>query len=151
MVRVMAQGTFDVLHPGHLHYLERSAELGDVLAVVVAKNERVSNRKDLLIDQESRRDTVAGLKPVDEAYVGESGDIYGILKKVRPDIVTVGYDQPYDLDRVQEDLEERGYGHIELVRVSEYEPVDHEIVSSSEIKRRARERYGSEIFESIMD
>nr|EGQ39935.1 MAG: cytidylyltransferase [Candidatus Nanosalinarum sp. J07AB56] len=45
MTRVMAQGTFDILHPGHVHYLEEAAEHGDTLVVVVARDSRVQERK----------------------------------------------------------------------------------------------------------
>ena len=45
MVRVMAVGVFDLLHAGHLHYLEQAKALGDHLTVVVAHDETVRMRK----------------------------------------------------------------------------------------------------------
>jgi FAD synthetase len=140
MVRVMAQGTFDVIHPGHLYYLRESRKLGDELAVVVARDERVRERKRLLFRLESRRETVANLEMVDEAYVGTEGSIYKILDTVDPDVITIGHDQTYDLEEVREDLEERGYGSIDLERIGAYEASDDEIVSSSEIKKKLAER-----------
>lgn len=146
MTRVMGQGTFDILHPGHLYYLEESAKLGDELVVVVARDDRVVNDKALLFDQETRRETVEALEVVDRAYAGTAGEIYGILDEVTPDIVTIGHDQPYDLNRIREDLREHGHDHITLERIPAYEPAEGEVVSSSEIKERVESRYGGDLF-----
>ena len=45
MVRVMAVGVFDLLHAGHLHYVEQAKPLGDELVVVVAHDETVRKQK----------------------------------------------------------------------------------------------------------
>ena len=134
MTRVMAQGAFDVLHPGHLHYLSESAALGDELVVVLASDERVASRKDLYMDEESRRDVVGALAVVDEAIVGNEGDIYDVLDEVDPDVVTIGYDQDYDLEELRADLAERGYGDIDVVRIGAYDEETDEDLSSSRIK-----------------
>ena len=134
MTRVMAQGAFDVLHPGHLHYLTESAALGDELVVVLASDDRVASRKDLYMDEESRRDIVGALAVVDEAIVGNEGDIYDVLDEVAPDVVTIGYDQDYDLEELRADLAERGYGDIEVVRIGPYDATADDELSSSRIK-----------------
>ncbi len=56
MKTVMAQGTFDILHPGHLHYFRESAALGDKLTVVIARDSRVSEKKDTYFDEDERRE-----------------------------------------------------------------------------------------------
>lgn len=142
MTRVMAQGTFDVLHPGHLHYLTESAALGDELVVVIASDERVAARKQLFMNEESRRAVVGALSVVDEAIVGNEGDIYAILDEVEPDVVTIGYDQDYDLEALREDVAARGYGDIEVRRIGRYEATEAERVSSSEIKEAVLESDG---------
>jgi FAD synthetase len=45
MVRVMAVGIFDLLHAGHLHYVEQAKSLGDELIVVIAHDETVRKQK----------------------------------------------------------------------------------------------------------
>ena len=45
MKRVMAVGVFDLLHAGHLHYLEQAKSLGEHLTVVIAHDDTVRNRK----------------------------------------------------------------------------------------------------------
>ncbi len=71
MSRVMAVGVFDLLHAGHLHYLEQAKALGDHLTVVVAHDETVRKRKhEPVTGMDLRRRMVEGLKPVDVAITG---------------------------------------------------------------------------------
>ena len=71
MVRVMAVGIFDLLHAGHLHYVEQAKSLGDELVVVIAHDETVRMQKhEPVTGQDLRRRMVEGLKPVDMAMVG---------------------------------------------------------------------------------
>lgn len=120
MVRVMAVGVFDLLHAGHLHYLEQAKALGNHLTVVVAHDDTVRKRKhEPVTGQNLRRRMVEGLKPVDEAIIGNSPDvpIFDILPTVNPDVIALGYDQEHAEERIRISLEERGLGHIEVIRV----------------------------------
>ena len=64
MVRVMAVGVFDLLHAGHLHYLEQAKALGDHLTVIIAHDDTVRMRKhEPVTSQDLRSRMVAGLKP----------------------------------------------------------------------------------------
>ncbi|MFB6190638.1 MAG: adenylyltransferase/cytidyltransferase family protein [Candidatus Nanohaloarchaea archaeon] len=115
MKTVMAQGTFDVLHPGHVHYLEKSAELGDRLVVVIARDSRVD--RELAFDEDERREIVEALEAVDRAVLGSEGDIYTTVGEVDPDIITLGYDQGHDSEEVEE-LAGEATGHeVEVVRL----------------------------------
>jgi len=111
MVCVMATGVFDIIHLGHLHYLEESKKLGDELVVVVATDKTVRRRKHEPITPEKMRlELVASLKPVDRAVLGkDSGDMFEIVRDIRPDIITIGYDQPFDPDQLQAELKKRGF------------------------------------------
>ena len=120
MSRVMAVGVFDLLHAGHLHYMEQAKSLGDYLIVVVAHDDTVRKRKhEPVTGQELRRRMVEGLKPVDEAVIGNPPNvpIFDILPTVNPDIIALGYDQEHAEERIRASLEERGMGHIKVVRV----------------------------------
>jgi len=120
MTRVMAVGVFDLLHAGHLHYMEQAKSLGDYLIVVVAHDDTVRKRKhEPVTGQDLRRRMVEGLKPVDEAVIGNPPEvpIFDILPKVNPDIIALGYDQEHAEERIKSSLEERGLGHIKVVRV----------------------------------
>ena len=109
MVRVMAQGVFDLLHLGHVHYLCKAKELGDELVVVVASDATVRRRKhEPITPQEMRRDLVASLRCVDSAVIGaEGGDPYAIVEELRPDIIALGYDQAHDEREISAELERR--------------------------------------------
>ena len=67
MKRVMAVGVFDLLHAGHLHYLEQAKALGGNLTVVVAHDDTVRKRKhEPVTGPDLSRSMVEGLKPVDD-------------------------------------------------------------------------------------
>ena len=120
MVRVMAVGVFDLLHAGHLHYVEQAKSLGDELIVVVAHDDTVRKQKhEPVTNQELRRRMVEGLKPVDTAIVGNhpSEPIFDILNIVKPDIIALGYDQKHSRDSIKSGLEDNGWGQVQVIRV----------------------------------
>ncbi len=120
MVKVMASGVFDLIHPGHISYLNQAKALGDHLTVVVACDATVRKNKHEPVTPEAMRAKIVGsLKPVDEAIVGSEGDFLDTISKVRPDIIVLGFDQNFDEDDLKRRLEERGFGNIKVTRVAE--------------------------------
>jgi FAD synthetase len=120
MVKVMASGVFDLIHPGHISYLNQAKSLGDHLTVVVASDSTVRKKKHEPVTPESMRALIVGsLKPVDEAIVGGEGDIFDTVAKIQPDIIVLGYDQSFDEDNLRSQLAERGMGDIKVVRANE--------------------------------
>ena len=120
MVRVMAVGVFDLLHAGHLHYLEQAKSLGDHLTVVIAHDDTVRKRKhEPVTGQDLRCRMVQGLKPVDDAIIGNSPEvpIFDILPIVNPDIIALGYDQEHAEEKIRASLNDMGLGHIKVTRV----------------------------------
>ena len=120
MIRVMAVGVFDLLHAGHLHYLEQAKSLGTELVVVVAHDDTVRSQKhEPVTSQELRCRMVKGLKPVDEAIVGNSPGtpIFDILNVVKPNVIALGYDQKHSIDSIRNGLDEHGFSDVELTRV----------------------------------
>jgi FAD synthetase len=110
MDTVMAQGTFDILHPGHIHYLKEAAEHGDRLVVVVARDNRVQDKKDLQFDEQERQKMLSALEVVDNAVLGSEGDIYSTVTKIDPDTIVLGHDQHHDEQEVKE-MAESATGH----------------------------------------
>ena len=116
----MAVGVFDLLHAGHLHYVEQAKSLGDELIVVVAHDDTVRKQKhEPVTNQELRRRMVEGLKPVDKAIVGNppSEPIFDILNIVKPDIIALGYDQKHSRDSIKSGLENNDWGQVQVIRV----------------------------------
>jgi Glycerol-3-phosphate cytidylyltransferase (EC 2.7.7.39) len=120
MIRVLATGVFDILHPGHVHFLTEAKKLGDELVVVVARDSVAQKIKRLpFIPENIRVAMVGSLKPVDRAILGVEGNIYDILSEVRPDIVALGYDQEFNPDEIVAEGKKRGL-ELKVVKVSQY-------------------------------
>lgn len=117
MKKVMAQGTFDILHPGHLYYFEKSKEYGDELIVTVARDSRLEGRKELEFDENERQRMLESLEVVDRAVLGSEGDIYSTVEEINPDIITLGYDQEHSEEEVKRMAEEATGHEIEVVRI----------------------------------
>tara|TARA_B110000037_G_scaffold175707_1_gene200382 strand:+ start:122 stop:574 length:453 start_codon:yes stop_codon:yes gene_type:complete len=116
----MAVGVFDLLHAGHLHYLEQAKALGGHLTVVVAHDDTVRKRKhEPVTGQDLRCRMVEGLKPVDDSIIGNPPNvpIFDILPIVNPDIIALGYDQIHAVEKIKSKLSELGLNSIEVTRV----------------------------------
>ncbi|MBS3790790.1 MAG: FAD synthase [Candidatus Thermoplasmatota archaeon] len=137
--RVMAGGTFDILHLGHLHYLQEAKELADELVVVVACDKTVREHKhEPLMDEDARREMVGALKPVDKAIVGSEEDKFDTVEEVDPDIIALGYDQRHEEEKLKENLRARDMEDIEVKRLSHH---SHELDSSRYIIRKIIDWY----------
>ena len=120
MTRVMASGVFDLIHLGHISYLEQAKAHGDELVVVVACDSTVRKKKHQPINTDSVRVRIVGcLKPVDEAIIGKEGDMFEIVRELSPDVIVLGFDQTFSEDDLRRELASRGMGNIEVVRANE--------------------------------
>lgn len=121
MVKVMATGTFDLLHMGHIYYLKEAKKLGDSLVVVVATDATVRKLKHEPINPENiRLGLIRELKVVDEAILGHEGDMYAIVEELHPDIIALGYDQIHDETMIKNELKKRKI-HAQVVRLPKYD------------------------------
>src|SRR5450759_330502 len=93
MVRVLATGTFDLLHPGHLLYLSEARALGDELYVIVARESMIKHKRKPVVPEEQRLEMVQALRVVDKAMLGNKIDIFEPLYEIRPDIIALGSNQ----------------------------------------------------------
>jgi len=105
--RIVATGTFDILHPGHIFYLEESRKLGDELVVIVARDTNVKHKPRPVIPEEHRLRMVAALKPVDRALLGDKSDMFRPIEELRPDIITIGFNQMFDETKLAGQLRDR--------------------------------------------
>ncbi len=115
----MASGVFDLIHPGHVSYLEQAGSYGDELVVVIACDATVRARKHEPITPEAMRARVVGaLKPVDKVIIGGDGDMFDTVRYVKPDIIVMGFDQG-PIEDLEMKLKEHGLGDIRVVRATE--------------------------------
>ncbi len=120
MVRVMASGVFDIIHTGHIHYLQQAKALGDELIVVVACDDTVRKKKHEPITPDVMRARIVdNLKPVDKAIVGGEGSIFDTVRMISPDIIVLGFDQHFKEEDLKRELDKNGLGQIKVVRATE--------------------------------
>ena len=138
MVRVMASGVFDILHTGHISYLEQAKALGDELYVVVASDNTVrKNKHEPITPERMRVRIVSALKPVDVAMIGnDSGDMFAILDEIRPDVIVLGFDQKFDENTLSEELKKRGFD----IAVKRADQSGEDLEATRAIIKKIRER-----------
>jgi FAD synthetase len=124
MVKVMASGTFDILHMGHIYYLKEAKKLGDELIVIVARDSTVRKMKHEPVTPEKMRlQLIKELRIVDNAFLGRKDDIYEIVEEIKPDIIALGYDQTHDERKIDLDLKKRKM-KAKIVRLSKFKNIE---------------------------
>lgn len=115
---VFIGGTFEIIHAGHLYTIEQAKRLGDVLVVVVARDNTVRKRKgrEPVSREQERVRVVGSIRFVDLAILGSEKNIYDTLERVRPDVVALGYDQYHTEGDIVAEAKRRGM-EISVVRL----------------------------------
>lgn len=139
--RAVAQGTFDILHPGHVHYLEDAATYGDELHVIVARGENVTHKAPPVLSDHQRLEMVDALGVVDDARLGHPEDIFVPIEEIDPEVIVLGYDQHHDADGIAAALSERGID-CRIERASPREAHPDELLSTGDIVDRILEQRG---------
>jgi rfaE bifunctional protein nucleotidyltransferase chain/domain len=131
---VLANGIFDILHVGHLRYLQGAKELGDILVVAINSDDsakRLKGPSRPITPEDERAELIAGLSAVDYVLIFDDDNVEEIIKKICPDVHAKGTD--YTVDTVLErDIVESYGGRVAIVG----DPKDH---STSEIIERLQE------------
>ncbi|MFA5331791.1 MAG: adenylyltransferase/cytidyltransferase family protein [Methanoregula sp.] len=138
--RIVATGTFDILHPGHLFYLAESKKLGDELYVIVARDANVKYKPRPIIPEAQRCAMIAALKPVDHAVLGDPTDMFRPIEEIRPDVITIGFNQYFNEEKLRADLLARNL-KAEVVRIGQFPGGD--LSSSRRIVERIIEIRGN--------
>ena len=138
---VLATGVFDILHMGHLYYLTEARKLGDRLVVVVARDETARRlKRQPIVPEHLRLEMVRGLKPVDEAVLGDRDDFYKVVEMVRPDIIAIGHDQSHDPEKIKKELEGRGLDAM-VIRLP---CLKHDLMATRRIIEKILDAFGCE-------
>src|SRR5271157_3209682 len=134
--KVVIAGTFDIIHPGHLFFIQNAAEYGEVHVIVARDStvERIKGKKPV-IPEEQRRIVVEGLKGVTEAVLGNEGsDFLEKVVEINPDIVVLGPNQDVDEQNIANQFAEKGL-NIPVIRITQY--LDNvPLYSSTSIKQK---------------
>ena len=134
---VTTNGSFDILHVGHLRILQQAKALGDVLLVLVNSDSSVKENKSdkrPIISEKERMEMLAGLACVDYVLIFDEKKALDPLRKIKPDVHVKG--GTYIPERIQEEkdlVESWGGKHICLGEIAGY--------STTNIIEKIREVY----------
>lgn len=131
MKKVLAFGTFDQLHPGHLNFLKQAKKYGAVF-VVVARDQTVKKKKGRLPKQKEKKrlNEIKKTGLVTKVFLGNLQNKYLSLKKIKPDIICLGYDQIFFTKDIPKKIKEFNL-KTKIIRLKAYKP---NIYKSSKIK-----------------
>ena len=118
---VFTNGVFDLLHPGHVRYLQHARNLGDMLVVGLNADASVRRNKGPgrpIIPEHERAEVLAALECVDAVVVFGEDTPAEIVRLVQPDILVKGADWPADQIVGRDTVEARG-GRVVLVPVEQ--------------------------------
>ena len=136
---VLASGVFDLLHLGHVKFLEEAKKTGGKnaeLLVIIARDSTVEKTKARkpIMSENQRRALVESLKVVDKAVLGfEDFDIQDVIAKIKPDVIALGHDQTEMERQVRKYVDENNLS-IRVIRIGKFE--DDALDSSSKIRQR---------------
>ncbi len=143
---VLASGVFDLLHLGHVKFLEEAKKAGGrnaELIVIVARDSTVEKRKGKkpIMPENQRRALLESLKVVDEAILGyEDFNMQKVIEKIKPNIIAIGHDShKTNMEQtVRNHVKERGL-KIKIVKIGKFG--EDELDSSSKIKQKIIEDF----------
>lgn len=141
---VLASGVFDLLHLGHVKFLEEAKKAGGKsakLLVIVARDSTVQKMKGRkpVMPESQRLALVESLRIVDEAVLGlEDFDIGDVIERVKPDVIALGYDQGDVEVQVCEYVNKHGL-NVKVVRLGRFD--FDELSSSSQIREKIVEKF----------
>ncbi len=135
MKKVMVFGTFDIFHPGHKNFLKQAKKCGDYLIAVIARDKTVKDvkKRKVINNEKERQKTVQESQLADKVILGSLGDKYEVIKKNKPEVICLGYDQKFFINKLGEKLEEFKLNTV-IVKMKSYHS---EIYKSSKLKRRS--------------
>jgi D-glycero-beta-D-manno-heptose 1-phosphate adenylyltransferase len=122
---ILANGCFDLLHVGHVRYLNAAKELGGRLVVAVNSDESVRALKGEgrpLMPANERAEILAALADVDAVVIFSEPDVRALIREIRPDIQAKGTDYTPDSVPERDAMREVG-GRVEIVG----DPKDHSV------------------------
>jgi D-beta-D-heptose 7-phosphate kinase/D-beta-D-heptose 1-phosphate adenosyltransferase len=103
---VLTSGSFDLVHLGHVKYLAKAKELGDVLIVGVDGDAKIRKRKGAdrpMVPEDERLEMLAHQRPVDLIYLKADDEArWALIKTVKPDMLVLSTDHSYSPEELEE-------------------------------------------------
>jgi FAD synthetase len=139
-IKVIAFGTFDLLHPGHVYFLEQAKTHGDFLVAAVARDKNVKQAKGRLpvMNETMRLEMVRALKVVDKAVFEDEIKPINTIYAEKPDIVALGYDQTTYMTKDKRDCSHYLKWHGINAEVVRIRPYKNGIYKTTLLRRRLK-------------
>ena len=122
MTVVFTNGVFDILHPGHVRYLQAARELGDKLIVGINSDRSVRALNKApgrpINSENDRAEVLRALACVDEVVIFDEPDPHAIISKIQPDILVKGADWGEDAIIGRDVVEAKG-GRVVRIELAE--------------------------------
>lgn len=118
---VFSNGCFDILHRGHVEYLSKAADLGDILIIGLntdASVRRLKGPSRPVNDEKARAVVLAALEFVDAIMLFEEDTPYDLIKRIQPDVLVKGKDYKAE-DIVGYDIVINKGGKVETIELVE--------------------------------
>ncbi len=125
---VVIFGAFDGIHEGHRKFICEAKKQGNKLVAIIARDDMVKELKNEFPknNELKRLDTVMRIKEIDLALLGdEEKGVYNILKKIKPQIVFLGYDQQNLYNSIHEKIVNGSLPKIDLIFGKPYKPKEY--------------------------
>jgi FAD synthetase len=134
------------LHPGHVFLIEEAAKLGDVYVIVATdKNRRFYSGEAPIVPEKQRLEVIKSIKNVKDAKIGRhDNDTLKTVEEIAPDIILLGPDQKFSVEKLQNALKMKGLNKIEVMRLEKYYD-KYKLHSSSSIKKKIIEQNKKEV------
>jgi len=136
MKTVLTFWTFDIVHPGHVYFLQQAKAHGDKLVTIIARDQNVAKFKGKapLHHEKKRMQDIKDLNIADLVELGHKSDYFLVIKKHKPDVVVLWYDQTYLVEELSKFLYNHGH-KTEVITIKAFKPKEHK---SSIIKKKMK-------------
>ncbi len=135
-IKIMVFGTFDGLHPGHIHFLKQAKNLskGGYLIVSIARDKNVQKIKGRrpVFDEKERKKILQKSAIADKVLLGGIKNHFPHILKEGPHIIALGYDQKAYVKNLKRDLNSAGH-EVKIVRLRPYK---QKIYKSSLLRKK---------------
>ena len=147
--KVFVAGTFDILHPGHIHLLKFASQFGKVYVVIARDINAYKNKgRPTILDENTRLEMVSSIKYVYRAMLGDEKDIIKPIETIKPDVIVLGPDQPIPEEKLASLVEARINYKPVIVRFKEKDKFSGDLKGSTDILIKGceyLEKYGNNL------
>lgn len=122
-MKILLFGTFDILHPGHQSLFQQARRYGDKVIAIVARDNTVIKLKkhSSFFTEKQRQKNLQKTNWADKVFLGDKKDYFKIIKKIKPDIICLGYDQKFFIEELKQKIGEWVL-KIKIIKLKSFHP-----------------------------